>query len=134
VTIDACGMLACMPIRPIRPLRSRRGTGALVATLATALLALGPAAAAGATTPAAKTPKVTIKNFAFSPKTLEVESGAKFRVQNKDGTTHTFTANKGAFDKELDGGSSTTVKIKKPGTYAYHCNIHPSMKGTIKAS
>jgi plastocyanin domain-containing protein len=54
-------------------------------------------------------------------------------VSNKDGTTHTFTAIKGAFDTgNIDGGSSATVTVKKPGTYAYHCNIHNSMKGTIK--
>ena len=78
---------------------------------------------------------MTIKNFAFSPKTLTVKAGSKVTVKNKDGTTHTFTANKGAFDTgDIDGGSSATITVKKPGTYAYHCNIHNSMKGTIKAT
>ena len=92
-------------------------------------------AAAGATTPRAKAPTVSIKNLAFSPKTLQVKAGAKITVKNKDGTAHTFTANKGAFDTgDIDGGSSATVTVKKPGTYAYHCNIHDFMKGTIKAT
>ena len=82
-----------------------------------------------------KSPTVSIKNLAFSPKTLTVKAGAKVTVKNKDGTTHTFTANKGAFDTgDIDGGSSATVTVKKPGTYAYHCNIHDFMKGTIKAT
>ena len=108
----------------------------LTALTAALLLAVGlGAVAAGAATPRAKSPAVTIKDFAFSPKTLEVKAGAKVKVTNKDGTTHTFTANKGAFDTgDIDGGSSATVTIKKPGTYAYHCNIHSSMKGTIKAT
>jgi len=107
----------------------------LAALTAVLLLALSLAAVAGASTPRAKSAAVTIKGFAFSPKTLNVKAGAKIKVSNKDGTTHTFTANKGAFDTgDIDGGSSATVTVKKPGTYAYHCNIHSSMKGTIKAT
>ena len=117
-----------------RPLASR-----FVVLTATALLSIALAgaaiASAGATTPSAKSPSVTIKNFAFSPKTLQVKAGSKVTVKNKDDTTHTFTANKGAFDAgEIDGGSSATITVKKPGTYAYHCNIHNFMKGTIKAT
>ena len=104
-------------------------TAALLLTLSLGTLA------AGASTPRAKTAAVTIKGFAFSPKTLTMKAGAKIKVSNKDGTTHTFTANKGAFDTgDIDGGSSATVTVKKPGTYAYHCNIHADMKGTVKAT
>lgn len=93
------------------------------------------AAPAAASTPRAKRGAITIKNFAFSPKTLQVKAGTTVKVSNKDGTTHTFTANKGAFDTgDIDAGSSATVRVKQPGTYAYHCNIHSSMKGTIKAT
>jgi plastocyanin len=124
-------MLSRMQSTPTRSILTH-----LTALTAALLLAasLG-AVAAGAATPRAKSPAVTIKGFAFSPKTLAVKAGAKVKVTNKDGTTHTFTANKGAFDTgDIDGGSSATVTIKKPGTYAYHCNIHSSMKGTIKAT
>src|SRR3954453_9506866 len=100
--------------------------------LLVASVVVGPA---GASTPRAKSPSVTIKNLAFSPKTLEVKAGSKVTVKNKDDTTHTFTANKGAFDTgDIDGGSSATITVKKPGTYAYHCTIHDFMKGTIKAT
>ena len=104
---------------------------------ATAVLAvgLGLAIAAAADDAARQEPSVTIKNLAFSPKTLAVKAGSKITVKNKDGTTHTFTANKGAFDTgDIDGGSSAKVTVKKPGTYVYHCNIHNFMKGTIKAT
>jgi plastocyanin len=122
------------------PTRSRRSCASRFAALgATAVLAVGLGVAngvsAGASTPLAKSPSVTIKNLAFSPKTLTVKAGSKITVKNKDGTTHTFTANKGAFDTgDIDGGSSATVTVKKRGTYAYHCNIHDFMKGTIKAT
>jgi plastocyanin len=112
---------------------SRRSVVVLVA-LVTLLLGVG-LPAAGASAPQAKSKGVTIKGFAFSPKTLTVKAGSKVKVTNKDGTTHTFTANKGAFDTgDIDGGSSATVTVKKPGTYAYHCNIHSSMTGTVKAT
>ncbi|HEX4532058.1 MAG TPA: cupredoxin domain-containing protein [Acidimicrobiia bacterium] len=109
-----------------------------VTAVVTVALALGLALVAGAG-PAeaakAKAGTVTIKNFKFSPSPLKVKAGTKVTVKNADSTTHTFTANKGAFDTgDIDSGSSATVTIKKPGTYAYHCEIHNFMKGTIKAS
>jgi plastocyanin len=113
----------------------------LVAAVVTVVLVLGLALVAGAlpgaAVPAAKAKAgtVTIDNFKFSPTTLKVKAGTKVKVKNDDSTTHTFTANKGAFDTgDIDSGSSDTVKIKKPGTYAYHCKIHDFMKGTVKAS
>ena len=111
-----------------------------VTAVVTAVLVLGLAfvagAGPGAAAPAkAKAGTVTIKNFKFSPTPLKVKAGTKVTVKNADSTTHTFTANKGAFDTgDIDSGSSATVTIKKPGTYAYHCEIHNFMKGTIKAS
>ena len=127
-------MLPSMSTSPARSV-PRRLVAVTTTLLLAATLCLGVAAAAGATTARAKSASVTIKDFAFSPKTLTVKAGTKITVSNKDGTTHTFTALKGAFDTgDIDGGSSATVTVKKPGTYAYHCNIHNSMKGTIKAT
>ena len=111
-----------------------------VTAVVTVVLVLGLAFVAGARPGAAAPAKakagtVTIKNFKFSPTPLKVKAGTKVTVKNADSTTHTFTANKGAFDTgDIDSGSSATVTIKKPGTYAYHCEIHNFMKGTIKAS
>jgi plastocyanin len=111
----------------------------LLGVVVVALLASGALVAggvAGASAPSkSKANTVTIKNFKFSPSTLNVNAGAKVTVKNSDDSTHTFTANKGAFDTgDIDGGSSKSVTIKKSGTYAYHCNIHNFMKGTIKAT
>jgi plastocyanin len=78
---------------------------------------------------------VAIKNFAFNPATLTVKPGAKVTVTNNDSVTHTFTANGGAFDTgDLDPGASKTITLGKAGTYAYHCQIHTFMKGTIVVS
>jgi plastocyanin len=78
---------------------------------------------------------VTIKDFKFGPATLNVKQGAKVTVTNSDSTTHTATANEGAFDTgDLDPGASKTITLSKPGSYAYHCQIHSFMKGTIVVS
>jgi len=76
---------------------------------------------------------VTISNFKFSPGTVTVKSRAQVTVTNNDSTAHTATAdNGGSFDTgDIDPGSSKTITVSKPGTYAYHCTIHSFMHGTL---
>ena len=69
----------------VMPTRARRTVASRFAATATALVllcSLGVVVvpAAGATTPRAKSPTVSIKNFAFSPKTLTVKAGSKVTV------------------------------------------------------
>jgi plastocyanin len=78
---------------------------------------------------------ITIQDFKFGPATLTVKHGAKVTVANSDSTTHTATADGGAFDTgDLDPGASKTITLSKAGTYPYHCQIHSFMKGTIVVS
>jgi plastocyanin len=76
---------------------------------------------------------LTISNFKFSPASLTAAKGARITVANHDSTAHTATADDGtSFDTgDIDPGSSGTVTLAKPGSYSYHCSIHPFMKGTI---
>jgi plastocyanin len=76
---------------------------------------------------------VTISNFKFSPGTVTVKSGTRVNVTNNDSTAHTATSNDGSsFDTgDIDPGSSKTITVSKPGTYAYHCTIHSFMHGTL---
>jgi plastocyanin len=77
---------------------------------------------------------VTIQNFEFSPRTLQVDAGTKISVTNADGAAHTLTADDGAFDTgTLDGGGSTTITVDTPGRHAYFCDIHNYMTGVIVA-
>lgn len=77
--------------------------------------------------------EVYAKDFAFSPKTLEVEKGATVKFENQDGTAHTFTADDKSFDLgTVQPGKSATHTFDEAGTIAFHCEIHPSMKGTIE--
>ena len=76
---------------------------------------------------------IDIQNFAFSPATVNVTSGATVTVKNDDTTDHTVTSNDTkSFDtKHVSPGSSATFTAPAAGTYTFHCNIHPSMKGTL---
>jgi plastocyanin len=82
-----------------------------------------------------KTMTVSIKNFAFDPPNTTVSAGTTVTWVNDDQVPHTATANDGAFDSgTLQPGQSYSFAFDKPGTYAYHCNIHPDMTGTITVS
>jgi plastocyanin len=86
----------------------------------------------GATTAPASGNALTIQGFAFSPKSLTVSAGTAVTVTNKDGARHTFSSDDGTtFNTPVNGHASATVTVTKPGTYTYHCRIHPSMTGTL---
>jgi plastocyanin len=76
---------------------------------------------------------VTIANFKFAPASLTVSKGAQVSVANHDSTAHTFTADNGkSFNTgDINPNASATVTVSKPGTYKYHCSIHPFMHGTL---
>ena len=73
-----------------------------------------------------------IAEFAFAPGSLSAEAGQSVTWTNQDGAAHTVTADDGAFDSgNLAGGEEFSFAFDEAGTYAYHCNIHPRMKGTV---
>jgi plastocyanin len=77
--------------------------------------------------------KVEIANFEYSPDPVQVEAGGKVIWQNEDSVAHTATADDGSFDTgEIDEGKLKSESFKQPGTFTYHCEIHPQMHGTIE--
>lgn len=92
-----------------------------------------PAAPGAAAPPAGNT--VTIRNFAFSPAALSVKPGTTVTWTNQDSAPHTVVSADGdpaPFTSDtLATGASFTFTFTTPGTYTYHCSIHPSMTGTI---
>lgn len=80
----------------------------------------------------ATTPGVTIADDAFTPQTLSIDAGQTVTFTNDDDDAHTVTARDGSFDsKGLDTKGVWRHTFMKPGTYAYYCELHPFMKGTI---
>jgi plastocyanin len=111
----------------------RRHWGALALVIGLAVFGMltvlsgGASGHATATASGAKT--VDIRNFAFHPGTITVKRGAQVSFTNSSGVTH--TASGGAFDKRITPGKTATVTLGKRGVFAYHCKIHPFMKGKV---
>jgi plastocyanin len=90
----------------------------------TASTQAAPAAAAGTA--------VTISNMAFGPASVTIPVGTKVTWTNTDPAAHTATADGGTFNSgHLNPGQSFTYTFDKAGTFDYHCQYHPYMKGTI---
>jgi plastocyanin len=78
---------------------------------------------------------VRIADFAFTPDSRSAKVGDSVKWTNEDGATHTVTADDGAFDSgNLAAGKAFSFTFDKAGTFAYHCNIHQSMTGTVTVS
>ncbi len=78
---------------------------------------------------------ILIENFKFSPASCKVKVGTRLVFKNVDGVPHTATALFNApvrFDTgELPQGSSASISFDTAATIPFHCEIHPSMEGTI---
>jgi plastocyanin len=80
----------------------------------------------------AEAAQVRIENFQFSPATLTVPAGTTVTWTNQDGEEHTVTANGRAFSSAgLDTSETFAQRFDTPGTYAYHCALHPHMTAQI---
>jgi plastocyanin len=80
--------------------------------------------------------EVEIEDFEFRPGTIVIPAGTAVRWTNKDSVPHTVTSDTaGVFDSGvLQPGESYEFLFDIPGTYTYHCAIHPSMTGTVVVS
>jgi plastocyanin len=95
-----------------------------------ALAALQGGYASGATAGASAAKGVDIDNFAFQPATVRVKRGGKVAFTNSSNVAH--TASSGSFDtKRIKPGATALVRFNQKGTFAYHCKIHPFMKGKV---
>jgi hypothetical protein len=70
--------------------------------------------------------------FAFVPATLTINPGDSVTWTNQDGALHTSTSDTAVWHSGvIDTGGSFTFTFPEPGAFPYHCNFHPSMRGTI---
>ncbi|MEM9133961.1 MAG: cupredoxin domain-containing protein [Actinomycetota bacterium] len=94
-----------------------------------------PAAEGAAPAPAPAAPAaVTIADFAFATP-ASVASGQPIVVTNNDSAPHTLTFVDGSLDTgTIDGGGQAQITAPAPGTYAFFCEIHPSMTGELVVS
>ena len=88
--------------------------------------------AAGSTPSFAKDVMVTISNFSFGPTTVTISAGDTVTFVNGDDTIHSVVADDGSFHSDgLDTNDKVTFTFAKAGKIAYHCGLHPFMKGEI---
>jgi plastocyanin len=75
---------------------------------------------------------VYIQDFYFSPASINIEPGTTVTWVNQGQAPHTATHTGGTFDSgTLQPGQSYSYTFNRAGTYAYYCQIHPNMTGTI---
>lgn len=110
----------------------------LVFLLFVPLRSAGPTAQVSVTPPAGTTTYqgAEVDNFTFSPGRLQVEVGTRVVWTNIDSVNrHTVTSDGALFDSGvLDPRGSFEFLFAQPGTYAYHCNIHPWTTGTVEVA
>lgn len=76
---------------------------------------------------------VSIQSFAFTPPSLTVSVNSTVKWTNNDAVSHTVTSDvAGVFNSgTLTPGGSFSFQFTSPGTFNYHCSIHPTMLATI---
>lgn len=137
VALSACGSgggygASSGAVATSRPSGSSGGIGAYGSSS-------GSNSAAGSSTTPSRSPAgrtVTVGEingkFAFVPHQITVKPGTTVLWRNKSAMPHTVTSDVvGGFNKSLGQGGTVSVPFSKPGTYTYHCSIHPYMHGVI---
>ena len=87
--------------------------------------------------------EIISREMAFVPPTLTVLAGQPFslRLTNEDAAPHNVaiyvdsSASESLFVGELITSASVTYAVPAlaPGTYFFHCDLHPEMTGTLVA-
>jgi plastocyanin len=69
---------------------------------------------------------------AFQPSPVTVAVGTTVTWTNADSIAHTTTSDSNAWNSgTLGPGAHFDFPFQSPGTFTYHCAIHPGMVGTI---
>jgi len=75
---------------------------------------------------------VCLSDIQFVPSSLTVAVGDTVTWASIDSPDHTVTADDDSFDSgTLSNGDTFDHTFDEAGDYAYHCEIHSSMTGTI---
>ena len=78
---------------------------------------------------------VSIQDFSFNPGQITVAPGTTVTWTNEGPSPHTTTADDGSWDSgTLQQGEDFSFTFDEPGTYTYHCSIHPDMTASVKVS
>lgn len=95
----------------------------------------GPPSGGGGTPPpviAPSTASVALAGEAFTPRSVTIAAGGTVTWNNNDGAPHTVTASDASFDSGIMARGATFQRtFPAVGTFAYVCDLHSGMRGTI---
>ena len=132
--LAGCGASATPSPAPASAAATTPPAASAGASASAGAAASAPAVACAKSTDAG-TVAATIKDFKFSPEPVQAKVGDVIAWTNNDSTTHTVTLDDGSCDGgQAAPGATVALSFGKAGTYAYHCAIHSSMKGTVQVS
>ncbi len=68
----------------------------------------------------------------YAPATFQANVGQTVTWVNRDTQAHTVTSDTPLFDSGImESGLTFKTTFTQPGTYTYHCSLHPWMKATV---
>lgn len=69
----------------------------------------------------------------YSPGGVRASVGDLVVFDNADDVAHTFTDDDGRFDSgPVEPGKQYGFAYSSPGTYSFHCELHPTMRGQVR--
>jgi plastocyanin len=78
---------------------------------------------------------VAIEDFTFNPADIAATVGQTITFTNSDSAPHTATLDDDTCTTpNISQGGSNGLVFNAAGTYPFHCDVHPNMKGTITVS
>ncbi len=81
------------------------------------------------------TNSVSIADFSFTPQIISIPVGTTVTWKNNSTASHNHTVTSdtvGLFDSGLiTPGANFSFQFNSPGTFSYHCTIHPSMTASV---
>ena len=110
----------------------RRVAAAVAASVVALLLAAGPAASQHGADPGGRQADASLAFNSVAPRHIDVLVGDTVKWTNDSVRTHTVTADDGSFDSGRFGiGGTYTRLFDATGDCAYHCVLHPSIRGDV---
>ena len=74
----------------------------------------------------------SLGNRAFAPDNVTIATGTTVTWTNSDSVAHTSTADASGWNSgAVAPGGHFSLTFQTPGSYSYHCSIHPGMIGTV---
>lgn len=106
--------------------------GSITVSSSASATTVDPQAPTPTTLPAPSSVSVSIGNRVYVPFSVTVAPGGTVTWTNDDDRPHTVTANDRSFDSGImEAGATWSRTFPNGGTFAYFCELHPDMTGSV---